>query len=68
MSLQVNLQVALPIGCVVDWRPDRRTRLAWVAVALGCPVAAGPLLKIIWGFPYLKGCYLGPILHFEYTK
>ena len=42
-----KLLVALPIGCIVDWRPDRRTRLAWVAVALGCPVVGMAVVAIL---------------------
>ncbi|OLP95317.1 Argininosuccinate lyase 2 [Symbiodinium microadriaticum] len=42
-----KLLVALPIGCLVDWRPDRRTRLAWVAVALGCPVVGLAVVAIL---------------------
>ncbi|CAE7846851.1 ddaF [Symbiodinium necroappetens] len=42
-----KLLVALPIGCLVDSRPDRRTRLAWVAVALGCPVVGLAVVAIL---------------------
>lgn len=44
-----KLLVAFPVGCVVDWRPATRTRLAWVAFALGCPTVVIAVLAILSG-------------------
>ncbi|CAL1142338.1 unnamed protein product, partial [Cladocopium goreaui] len=44
-----KLLVAFPIGCVVDWRPASRTRLAWVALGLGCPTVVIGVLAILSG-------------------
>jgi hypothetical protein len=44
-----QVQVAFPIGCVVDWRPASRTRLAWVAFGLGCPTVVIGVLAILSG-------------------
>lgn len=44
-----QVQVAFPIGCLVDWRPATRTRLAWVAFGLGCPTFVIGVLAILSG-------------------
>lgn len=44
-----KLLVAFPIGCLVDWRPATRTRLAWVALGLGCPTFVIGVLAILSG-------------------